>query len=377
MAAAPLTAGRFRDRFGFDAEVVASAPARVNIVGEHTDYNEGFALPMAIDRRVDVAAARSTTRMIAGDAIAEDGVKDGGRDYVAATLDALAETTGDTADVALYVSAGIPRGSGLASSAALEMAVLRAVAELHDRPWHPVDAARIGQRAENVLLGVRTGVMDQVAAASGVAGCALLLDCRDLHIDAYEMPRATAIVAMDSGARRRLTDSAYNERRAACERAVSAIAHVQPGVTALRDVSPRLLEECRRLLDAESYRRARHVVHESPRPAALLRALSASDFEGSGAILDDSHASLRDLYEVSSQHLEILVDIARTHPACFGARLTGAGFGGFAIALVDADGADDFINWVQPRYEARTYLGTEFFVAVAAEGARLDYVRRR
>jgi galactokinase len=200
----------------------------------------------------------------------------------------------------------------------------------------------------------------------------MLLDCRTLDLSYVPVPPDVAVVVMDTGVRRRLSGTEYNDRRQACEQAVERIRTIAPGVRALRDVPPELLHEAEASLDPVVLRRARHVVEENRRPADMARALGARDFAAAGALMNESHASLRDLYEVSSVHLDLICEAARFHPACFGARMTGAGFGGCAIALVRSDGVDDFIRHVQPQYEARTYKGSDFFVADADEGARLD-----
>lgn len=377
-----MITNRFRTRFGAEPTVIASAPGRVNLVGEHTDYNEGFVLPMAIDRRTVVAAApRDDDRTIAyahvtGELSEIDlaGARGSGRrqwtEYVAGMLFLMRESGARIPGLNLYIDSSVPMGAGLSSSAALELALARAIASLAGTDWDPRRIARLAQRAENEFVGVSCGIMDQLIAACGRAGNALLLDCRSLEAAAVPVPDDVVLVVMDTGVRRTLSGTDYNARRTVCDYVVRRVRGLAPEVRALRDVSTALLATARVLLDETAFRRARHVVEENARPAALAAALGARDFASAGTILDQSHASLRDLFEVSSLQLDIACEEARAHPACWGARMTGAGFGGCAIALVAREGADDFVAEVQPRYEARTYQRSNFFTVRPDDGAR-------
>lgn len=385
MATPELIARKFRAKFGVDPIVLASAPGRVNLVGEHTDYNDGFAMPMAIDRRLMVAvSARADDRVVAyAESFGEQRELDltrppisGARqwsDYVAAVCRVLAAAH-SLPGMNLYISAGIPVGAGVSSSAALEIALARAVGETLGFPWDPILMARAAQRAENEFVGVNCGIMDQLTAAAAREGSAMLLDCRSLEMAEVPLPDDLAIVVMDTGVRRSLAASDYNARRSVCEYVVKRIRSLAPNVRALRDVNRALLDTARVLLDSTAFRRARHVVDENARPAALAAALGASDYDAAGAVLDESHTSLRELYEVSSPHLDIICEEARAHPACHGARMTGAGFGGCAIALVTRGGVEDFIMTVQPRYEARSYKRSDFFMVRPDAGARVEAV---
>jgi galactokinase len=361
-----MIADRFRERFGAAPTVVASAPGRVNLIGEHTDYNDGFVLPMAIDRRVVVAAAPNGGRTLIIEA-AHDGDR-----YVDAVAQLMRMPPWNVPGANVLVAGDVPIGSGLSSSAALELAAARALAALGGIHWNAETMARLAQRAENEIIGVQCGIMDQLTAACAERDRTLLIDCRSLTRHASVFPATVSIVVMDTGLRRHLTASEYNDRRAACERAVSRIRVLDPSVRALRDVSAELLAAAKRLIAGSDFARASHVVAENTRPHALQRALGQADWTLAGTLMNDSHASLRDLYDVSSEHLDIICELARAHPACHGARLTGAGFGGCAIALVRADGAAEFIRDVQPQYEAQTYKKSEFFVARADSGARLE-----
>jgi len=373
--AAALVAQRFRAAFGADPHVVASAPGRVNLVGEHTDYNDGFVLPMTIDRRLFVAASPATPAdrapQVAGTLLAHDSdAQQRSASYVNGILRAMRREHPGILALDAWLDGDLPVGAGLASSAALAIAYARALCAANSVGWDPIPIARLAQEGETQALGVQCGIMDQAAAAAGRKGCAMLLDCRSLTITWVPMPESIAVVVMDTGTRRTLGETAYNERRASCEAAVAKVRETNPAVRALRDVTPEDLD--RATLDDVTRRRARHVVAENQRPAAMVRALSLGDGPAAGQLMNDSHASLRDLYEVSSTHLDLICDAAREHPACHGARMTGAGFGGCAIALVDAAAVDDFIASVQPRYEALTYAKSAFFVVNADDGARLE-----
>jgi galactokinase len=231
--------------------------------------------------------------------------------------------------------------------------------------------ARLGQQAENRYVGVNCGLMDQMASAVSREGCALLLDCRTLETEAVPVPAAAAVVVMDTGARRSLAASAYNDRRAACEAAVAVLATGRPNVTALRDVDAPTLAAAESRLDPVVFRRAQHVVAENRRPLQLAEAFRSGDLKAAGQLMNESHASLRDLYEVSSSELNLVTGLARSHPDCFGARMTGAGFGGCAIALVAAARVDEFSRSVHAAYRRQIDLPSAFFACRPAGGARI------
>jgi galactokinase len=294
--------------------------------------------------------------------------------YVAGTAWALRETGLSIAGADLAIAGNAPQGAGLASSAALELATARALCAAANLPWEPVATARLCQRAENRYVGVSCGLMDQYASACGRPGEALLLDCRSLECTPVKVPTEVAIVVMNTAVPRRLAGSAYNERRATCAEAVRRLRALDPTITALRDVTSARLAADHDLLRSPGnilLRRARHVVEEMARPAALATALTAHDYAEAGRLLNASHASLRDLFEVSSPELELITDLARGHPACHGARLTGAGFGGSAIALVDAGHAAGFAASVQADYRKRSGRAGACFVSRPVAGTGL------
>jgi galactokinase len=374
----------FLDVFGGVPPEVAVAPGRVNLIGDHTDYNDGFVLPMAIDRgaaaafrarpdgRLRVhAAAYGETRETLLSALAPPGGSDF-LAYVAAVAWAFREAGYKIPGLDLVLHGNVPIGAGLSSSAALELAVARAFCAAGRLPFDPVTAARLAQRGENAYVGMNCGLMDQFAAAAASEGCALLLDCRSLETTAVPLPAEAAVVVMDTGARRALATSAYNERRSACESVVAVLAALRPGVRALRDVDEAFLESARDRIEPTAYRRARHVVAENARPVAFAKAMARGDLGAAGRLMNDSHASLRDLYDVSSPELDLITDLARAQAACFGARLTGAGFGGCAVALVSAAATGDFIPSVEAAMRrARPALRSTLFACRPSAGARL------
>lgn len=370
----------FGRMFGAEPTVVVRAPGRVNLIGEHTDYNDGFVLPMAIDRAVWIALRPTADGQVRAAGIDLDGemaqfalqdLSDGRRDgddgwieYVKGTAWALQQADHRLIGWEGVVSGDVPIGAGLSSSAALELATARAFASTSDLPWEPSDMALLGQKAENQWVGVNCGIMDQMISACGQEGAAMLLDCRSLAQRHVPLPDGTAVVVLDTGTRRGLVDSAYNERRQQCE-AVSA--HF--GVTALRDVDSATLEARADELDETALRRARHVISETERTVAAAEALSAGDAELMGQLMDASHVSLRDDFEVSSPALDVMVEGARPLAGCYGARMTGAGFGGCAVALTTADAATDVAHAAAAAYVERTGGDPQTYVCRATAGA--------
>jgi galactokinase len=374
----------FERRTGTRARILARAPGRVNLIGDHTDYNEGFVLPMAIDRAVWIALRpREDSQVVAHSLdFAEDATFDvqeiqhgasGWSEYlrgVAWALVPLASAGPHSLCGWEGVLAGdVPLGAGLSSSAALELATARAFAGACSLPWAPKEMALLAQRAENKWVGVNTGNMDQLISPAGIAGHALLIDCRSLDTRAVRLPTDVSVVVLDTSTRRQLVGSEYNERRARCEAAAK-----QFGVKALRDVDERMFAARAGVLDELTRRRARHVVTENARVLAAADALAAGEVRTVGELMDESHHSLRDDFEVSRPELDVMVEIARAQPGCFGARMTGAGFGGCAVALVDEEAAERFAADVAKRYEAEVGLTPAVYVCAAAAGASLEPV---
>jgi galactokinase len=374
----------FTGHFGQPAPRVAFAPGRVNLIGEHTDYNEGFVFPMAITRGVAIAFRPRDDRRLRGYATsfgesreaALDGLAPGSvtgwLGYVAGVAWVLESTGAGLPGMDLVIDADLPVAAGLSSSAALEVATARAFADAAHLTWEPLPMAAKCRRAENEFVGVPCGLMDQFASAASRRGCATILDCRTLDTEPVPLPSDAVVAVMDTGVRRELARSAYQDRRAACDAAVAALRLASPSVRALRDVTGGMLEDVRARLEPLVYRRARHVVEENLRPHALAAALRAGDLPAAGRLMNDSHASLRDLYEVSSPELDRLTEQARAHSACFGARMTGAGFGGCAVALVRKDGAEAFLAAVRMEYGDGASPGDAWFVTPPAEGAHIE-----
>ena len=370
------------DRSDAPIEVVR-APGRVNLIGEHTDYNEGFVLPAAIDREVRIALRPTgddrveVTSLQANETAAfrfDELRPRGGRpgswiDYVAGTAWAMREAGLPVRGFRGVLDSSVPVGSGLSSSAAVELAASWALFD-PTAPRPPVARmALICQRAENAYVGVSCGIMDQYASAAGVAGHALLLDCRSLEASTAPLPPGVSLVVCDTASPRRLEASAYNERRSECETAVRIIAAGESGVRALRDVDEAMLDRWADRLPDRVRMRCEHVVREDARVLQTVAALRAGDLEEVGRAFAASHASLRDLYEVSSPELDAMVAIAASVPGVVGARLTGAGFGGCTVNLVRDEAVETLRAAVLERYPVATGLTPRVYATRAADGA--------
>ena len=360
---------------------IVRAPGRVNLIGEHTDYNLGLVLPAAIDLEIRVAFVPSDDRRVelvsgaTGERARLDLDAIGPRrgawiDYVAGTAWALAEAGVATRGLRGIVVSSLPTASGLSSSAAMELASAWALADLPGGGIPPLALAQVCQRAENAYVGVNCGLMDQFASASGVAGAAVFLDCRSLDFGPVALPLAThTLVVIHTGSTRSLTTSQYNVRRAQCEAAAAALGAVDPGIRSLRDVTPAMLPRMRGLVDDAAYRRSRHVVTENGRVLETIEALAAGDLAAVGRLWAASHASLRDDFEVVSPELDALVEIATAVPGVAAARMTGAGFGGCTINLVARDAVGRLRAAVAAGYPARTGLVPRVYAVDAVAGA--------
>ena len=367
----------FFDQFHAKPSLLVRAPGRVNLIGEHTDYNEGFVLPMAIDRDVRIALRPKAGATVSIHSLDLDA-------YGEFDLTSLERGTGwleylkgvtHELQIAGYKLQGwegvmtgdVPRGAGLSSSAAVEMATARAFASVCGFDWEPMTMARIGQRAENDWVGVNCGIMDQAVSAAAKAGHALFLDCRTLEYKHVPLPNDMAVVVLDTSTRRGLVGSAYNERREQCERAARWF-----GVRALRDVSVGEFEERGKKkdgVDELAWKRARHIITENERVLQAVEAMHRDDPVALGRLFNESHASLRDDFEVTNDALNWIVEIAQAQSACYGARMTGAGFGGCAVALVRRDSAEGFADAVGAEYRARSGMEARVYVCQASEGA--------
>jgi galactokinase len=373
----PEVAKLFSERFGEQPRWVVRAPGRVNLIGEHTDYNDGFVLPLAIDRAIWIAARPRSDAQVAVhsmnynepgsfslDNLGEKG--EGWIEYMKGTAWSMQDAGYVLAGWEGIVVGDVPLGAGLSSSAALEMATARTFATVSDLEWDPAVMAKLGQRAENEWIGVNCGIMDQLISAAGRANHALLIDCRSLDTQPVPFPPGVAIVVLDTSSRRGLVNSAYNERRSQCEAAAEFF-----GVPALRDVSLKMFQKKSKKLDDTTRRRALHVIAENERTIMAVDAMRRGHSAALGQLMNQSHESLRDDYEVSSDVLNTMVDCARRHASCYGARMTGAGFGGCAVAMIDATAADDFTAKTAAAYKEETGLDPAVYVCQATNGAEV------
>ncbi len=372
-----------REGWGQAPALVACAPGRVNLLGEHIDYNAGFVLPAAIDRATYVAVVpdeRPTLTLEAldlGEAAAVDLNDLEGRPaqawarYPAGVAWALREAGLEVRGMKAVYASTVPRAAGLSSSASVEMAFAMAFQHLGGWSRPPMELALLCQRAENKYVGVNCGIMDQFASACGQEGQALLLDCRSLSWEAVSVPANTAIVIANTCVRRELGSSAYNERRSQCEEAVRLLSARLPGVRALRDVAVADFERHAGLLSGKVAQRARHVVEDCERTRVGAARLKKGDAVGFGKLMDECHASLRDLYEVSCPELDAMVAAAQGLPGCYGARLTGAGFGGCTVNLVEQGATAAFSKALAARYNEATGLEGEIYTCRASAGARI------
>ncbi len=368
---------KFQELFNTTPTTIIRAPGRVNLIGEHTDYNAGFVLPMAINRAVWIALrARTDARVLIHSLDFPDPVDfelthlarsgEGWVEYVKGIAWAF-QQRGDTLNGWEGVMAGnVPVAAGLSSSAALELATARAFATVSGLNWHPARMALLSQKAENEWVGVNCGIMDQMISAAGKKDHALLIDCRSLESRLVPLPPGTAVVVLDTATRRGLVDSAYNERRAQCEAAAQHF-----GVPALRDVTLEEFTARAGELAPVVRARARHVITENARTLEAATAMENGDPARLGELMDASHVSLRDDFAVSSDALNTIVEIARQQDGCFGARMTGAGFGGCAVALVAGEKATVFSEVVAKVYQGRTGLQPNIYVCSAENGAEV------
>lgn len=388
-------AARFRrafgEVFGADGDAwgkihVVRAPGRVNLIGEHTDYNDGFVLPAAIDRDVILAARARADRRVrvysldyrervefSLDDIAYD-LDHPWSNYLRGTLSILAAKGFPVAGMDVVVAGEVPQGAGLSSSAALETATAVAARVLGGFTLDGPELALACQAAENKFVGVNCGIMDQFASTLGTARNALFIDCRSYEYELVPVPAGYRIVICDSGVRRGLKDSEYNLRRAQCEEAARLLRADRPGIKALRDVTPEELASLRSKLPPEIGRRATHVVSENARVLKSVAALRAGRVTEFGRLMADSHASLRDLFEVSCPELDALVEVALGLPGVLGARMTGGGFGGCTVNLVREDLVDDFARTLLAEYRgrvspARLSVEPRVYVCRAEDGA--------
>ncbi|HYP76871.1 MAG TPA: galactokinase [Polyangiaceae bacterium] len=375
----------FKERFQelyLQSPRLFSAPGRVNLIGEHTDYNDGFVLPIAIERRTYVAGARrSDTRVIARSLtmgqtvefdLSQPGPKRSGSwlDYLEGTARALLERGFPLSGANLLIDSDVPAGAGLSASAALEVSVGYALAALGgSRTPDLLQLALAGQSAEHTYVGTLCGIMDQYICALAMPNQALQIDCRTLEYRAIPVRLASACVLIcDTRVKHELSSSAYNERRRQCEEGVREIARHRPAVRALRDVDITEFEAFTSHLPPLIARRCRHVVSENARTLAAARALEAGELGQLGKLMWASHASLQDDYEVSCVELDEAVAALRAQPGVYGSRMTGGGFGGCTVSVLERDAVPRAIQAISERLDAKFKIEPQFFVTSAAGG---------
>jgi galactokinase len=355
---------KFRARFGGDARVLR-APGRVNLIGEYTDFNDGFVMPAAIGRSCWVAAgARADRKLVIHseefpetfewDFAAGEPARTGEwSDYPVGVAVLLARSGVAIGGANLLIESDVPIGAGLSSSAAIEVATGYALLGAAGAAVDGLELARLCQRAENEFVGARTGIMDQFASVFGREGQAMVLDCRSLEYELAPIPNSVHLVICNTMVKHENSSGEYNLRRAQCEEAVARLAAFYPGISALRDVTMEQLERRRGDLPEVVYRRAAHVVAENARVLAAVAALGAGDLAAFGERMAESHESLRRLFEVSSPELDLMVELANREDGVLGARMTGGGFGGSTINLVEAEHAEEFrLNMARNYQEA-------------------------
>ena len=370
----------FEAAFGEAPSVRVQAPGRVNLIGEHTDYNYGLVLPCAIDYRTVIVARQRDDHLVRVVAADYDGAIDAysldapiarldapmWANYVRGVVDEMAKRGLPMRGMDLAIAGDVPQGAGLSSSASLSVAVCRLFASLPGfKGWTPIDLALIAQRAENDFVGCKCGNMDQISSAAGIQDHALMIDCRSLEVEPVPIPAGAAIMIFNSQVTRGLVDSAYNTRRLQCEEAARHF-----GVPALRDVDMAMLDARGAELDPVVLRRARHVVTENARVAAAAQALAAGDLERKGELMAASHASMRDDFEITVPLIDQLVEVVKAAIGdAGGVRMTGGGFGGCVVALVPEDLVEAARAAVERGYRGPKGQQATIYVCSAAAGA--------
>jgi galactokinase len=370
----------FKEEFRGSPTWITKSPGRVNIIGEHTDYNDGFVLPMAINYATRIALRPREDSRVVLKALDLDETLDfdladfkkgkgGWKEYITGVAWALQDAGHKLKGWEGVFSGDVPIGAGLSSSAALELALARAFALVAGLNWDPAQIALTCQKAENRWVGVSTGIMDQMISACGKENFALMIDCRSLATRQVPLPKNTRFVILDTATRRGLVDSAYNERREQCE---AVACHF--GVPALRDITLDQLGDRVGLLDMTLYLRAKHIVSDNQRVLDAVEALEDGNPQALGLLMNQSHTSLRDDFEISREEMDQMVAIAQKQPGCYGARMTGGGFGGCAVALVNKDQVDDFQETVVREYQKVTGLVPNIYVTYAADGTSFSKI---
>ena len=371
---------RFEKKYGADPAVYR-APGRVNLIGEHTDYNDGFVLPLAIQFSTQVAIApRNDSKLVMRSEEFADGFEfdlkalPQGRagvwcDYIVGVASVLQQRGNTLKGANLLVESDIPIGSGLSSSAAVEVASALAFLGLAGVSLEKPEIAKICRQAENEFVGARVGIMDQFVSCMGKAGHAFFLDCRSLEFKLVPIPRDVRFVVCNTMVKHELAKGSYNVRREECEEGVKLFSQWAPNIRALRDVSAELLEKHLKDLPENVRKRCMHIVQENQRVLDAVESLKSGDAVRLGRLMRESHTSLRDLYEVSCRELDVMVESAEGLPGYFGGRMTGGGFGGCTVNLVRAEDAQNFTVEIARRYERETGIRPDVYICSAEDGA--------
>ena len=379
-----LLTHKFLEVYGVPLQTIVRAPGRVNLIGEHTDYNDGYVLPIAIDRDILIAAAPSNESVICLYSLNFDRVSvfslgniapdrvNKWSNYPRGVVQMLKQSGRKVRGANLAIHGDIPPAAGLSSSAALEVASAMVFQSLNDFEMDGAEMALLCQKAENQFVGVKCGIMDQFISRLGAKNHALFVDCRTLDHEAVPIAKqGIKVVVADSMKTRGLMDSEYNMRRAQCEEAVSLLKTYLPGIKALRDVTIADFKEYGRQLPPTIRRRAEHVVTENDRVLRSVDALKQGDLALFGKLMNQSHESLRELYEVSCRELDALVDAAIKTPGVYGSRMTGAGFGGCTVSLVADDAVEIFLEKAPIEYKARIGVTPTIYVCTPEGGAEV------
>ena len=371
----------FKEVYGFVPDVIARAPGRVNLIGEHTDYNDGFVLPAAIDRNIEFGARHRNDGVVRAYSIdfqdqvefRLDGIEKDCQhpwsNYLRGVLKFLQEDGHSLTGADVAFGGNVPREAGLSSSAAVEVGAVALAMKLFHIKLDPLEVVRLARRAENEFVNVPCGIMDQFVSALGKRDHALFLDCRDLTYRHVPLSRNVKIVVCYSGVRRALAASEYEIRLRQCRQAVAQLGTTGLAIKSLREIDLTDLEVASHTLSEVLLKRARHVVSENDRVLKAVKDLEHGDLESFGKLMIASHESLRDDYEVSCRELDALVDLALKQPGVLGARMTGAGFGGCTINLVRDGSAESFAEMVKEGYHKATGLNAEIYVCEASDGA--------
>lgn len=373
----------FAQVYSKQPDMVVRAPGRANLIGDHTDYNDGFVMPLAVDRALWMAVGRRDDGLMSVHSL------DFGDTNVTFSLEQLEDKSLphwtlhirgawwllqqqgiSPIPLSVVIASDIPIGGGMSSSAAIGVAAIElALALAQITPYDQKQKALMAVKIENEFMGFPCGVMDQMASAAALDHSAMLLDCRHLEITPVPIPESVRVVVINSNKPRLLAQSGYAERRAQCEAAAA-----QLGVAALRDVTLEILESNQTALGPMKYKRARHVVTENARTLEMKTVLERGDLARAGELINQSHYSLRDDYESSVHELDVLTDIARKMDGCYGARIMGGGFGGCAVGLVAAEAIESFIQQVTPAYQQQTGLIPEFYVCEPSAGSHVEII---